>query len=167
MNTFHAVGEFHRKFDLPTTSNTAPSFPTEDVLRFRLGFLIEELTELADACGMNHLADKLTELDAELKLPGSAVSAVCITMQNLEKAADALGDLKYVTDGTAHFMGIPFNEVFAEIQRANMAKERATGADDPRSTRPHALNVVKPDGWTAPNHEPILEKHAAAFRVGG
>lgn len=166
-DTFNKVGEFHGKFGLPTTHGTAPAFPDGGVLRFRLGFKIEELSELASACGMPDLADRLAELDQELKDPNSAVSSVFVSFQNLEKAADALGDLKYVTDGTAHMLGIPFNEVFDEIQRANMAKERASGADDPRSTRPHALNVVKPAGWTAPNHAPILERHAARFRVGG
>lgn len=165
MDTFQKVGEFHGKFGLPTALTTPPGFPPADVIRFRLGFLAEELAELAEASGMNHLADRLAEIVDQLKQPESRLSAVEVSSQDLEAAADALADLKYVTDGTAHLYGLPLNEIFTEVHRANMTKERATGADDARSTRPHALNVVKPAGWVGPNHGPILERAAKRWRT--
>jgi hypothetical protein len=75
---------------------------------------------------------------------------------SLEDAADALADLVYVALGTAHLMGLPFNAVWDEVQRANMMKERATGADDPRSKRGHGFDVVKPEGFRPPNHTGII-----------
>lgn len=164
-DTFTKVGEFHGKFGLPTAHSTPPAFPPDDVLQFRGGFLLEELAEFFEACGNAAMALHLREAIKDL---GRFKQVYGFTgPRDLEKAADALADLKYVTDGTAHMMGIPFNEVFEEVQRANMTKERATGADDPRNTRPHALNVVKPEGWTPPDHKPILERHAARFSAAG
>jgi predicted HAD superfamily Cof-like phosphohydrolase len=156
IDTFESVGTFHEKFDLPIASRTPPAFPPEDVLRFRGAFLLEETAEFFEACGMPQIAQTIKNIGKAIQ---TSEGSLVIAPQDLDKAADALGDLKYVTDGTAHMMGIPFNEVFTEIQRANMAKERATGADDPRNTRPHALNVVKPAGWTPPDHTKALDVH--------
>jgi len=47
-----------------------------------------------------------------------------------------------------------------EVHKCNMAKERSKGADDPRSKRGSALDVVKPEGWVAPNHTPIIQAKA-------
>lgn len=161
MNTFEAVGQFHYKFGLPIARDTAPGFPDEGVIRFRMAFLLEELSEFAEACGMIRLSLQLKSMQQLIHQ-----YAVDPTNQNLEAGADALADLKYVLDGTAHMFGIPLNEVFAEVQRANMTKVRASSADDERSVRKHSLDVVKPRDFVAPNHAPILERHAARFRVG-
>lgn len=133
------VGAFHSKFGLDTgvhgamVSKVAPNLLPLDVQQFRTKFMLEELDEFAQAYVDNDLA----------------------------KAADALVDLVYVAMGTAHLMGLDFNQHWRVVQVANMLKERATGADDPRSTRPHVLNVVKPAGWVAPDHAPILAKTVA------
>jgi predicted HAD superfamily Cof-like phosphohydrolase len=158
-DTFNLVGEFHRKFDLPVAESTPPGFPDESTICFRIKFLMEELSELVLACGYSNAADAISRAQDYLnEYPDDG--------KDLEKAADALADLKYVTDGTAHMLGIPLNEVFAEVQRANMSKERAVSAGDPRSTRGHSLDVVKPKDFVPPNHAPILEQHAKRFRIG-
>jgi predicted HAD superfamily Cof-like phosphohydrolase len=71
---------------------------------------------------------------------------------------DALIDLVYVALGTADLMGLPWEKMFEEVQRANMAKERAKSADESmaKTGRGHVLDVVKPAGWTPPDHLPIL-----------
>lgn len=162
-DTFHAVGMFHGKFDLPTTWSTPPTHLDDNALRFRTGFLMEELEEFCEATGLCNLADALCDLRSRLQTGGDPLAGIQHASQNLEKAGDALVDLKYVTDGTAHMMGLPFNEMFEEVQRANMAKERATSADDARSLRKNSLDVVKPAGWRPPDHGPIIARHAAAF----
>lgn len=162
VDTFQMVGAFHDKFGLSTCDTTPPGFPPDDVVRFRAGFMIEELAEFCHASGMANLGDRLHDVMVDLKrYPEIYYSDA--SQQDLEKAADALGDLKYVTDGTAHMMGIPLNEVFEEIQRANMTKERATGAGDSRSVRGHSLDVVKPHDFVAPSHTAILAKAKAGF----
>jgi predicted HAD superfamily Cof-like phosphohydrolase len=122
---FDSVTAFHRKFGLPARSE--PGFLDDDAADFRVKFMEEELEEFRVA---------LEEGD----LPG---------------AADALVDLNYVSLGTAVMMGLPWPELFAEVQRANMAKERAA-PDGSDSARGSALDVVKPDGWRAPDIAGVL-----------
>lgn len=140
-NFFKQVGDFHAKFELPTAYSyygeinqdfklkRDPQFLTIDNHLFRRKFMQEELEEFDAACAVG----------------------------DLPKAADALVDLVYVVLGTAHLMGLPFNELWEAVQAANMAKERAV-ANDARSKRGHRLDVVKPEGWVAPPIAEILEK---------
>lgn len=129
---FKAVGEFHSKFNLPTVPGALliqlNTLFAENMLEFRHKFMTEELLEFEQSWDNGDITGM----------------------------ADALADLVYVALGTAHMMGIPFDAIWAEVQRANMTKERSTGADDPRSKRGSALDVVKPEGWTAPDHGPAL-----------
>lgn len=137
VSDYEKVKAFHKKFNVPTDEGSAgPALPGSDVLAYRADFLQEELDEFVDSY-----------LD-----------------QDLEGATDALLDLVYVAYGTALLMGISplaWQELFDDVQRANMAKERATSADDPRSKRKHSLDVVKPEGWVGPRGADILRKHGA------
>ena len=135
---FKDVGDFHAKFDLPRFGDRRkdgtriePHLLPEGTQAFREDFMLEELDELRSA----------------------------YTEGNLTGVADALVDLIYVALGTAHMMHIPFDRCWAEVQRANMAKERAASADDDRSKRKHTLDVVKPVGWTPPDIEGALKEY--------
>lgn len=134
MTLFDMVGAFHQKFGLDYYSqgNSQPTLLDSSAYEFRLKFMEEELREYREA----HEAGDLV------------------------KAADSLADLVYVALGTAHLHRVPFNEVFAEVQRANMTKERSTGDSDSRSTRKHFLDVVKPEGWKPPNIRSVIERAA-------
>ena len=136
MDLFADVGRFHEKFELPHFPQARLIMPPADVFGFRFKFMNEELMEFFDAFVANDLAGM----------------------------ADALADLVYVALGTAHLCGLPFNEVWAEVQRANMTKERRTqdGSLDPRSKRKHSLDVVKPAGWKPPDIAGILNAHMNA-----
>lgn len=103
-----------------------PTFLDDAAFNFRFKFLEEELTEFRDS----HLAG------------------------DMHGAADALVDLDYVLHGTALMMGLPWPRLWDEVQRANMTKERATHAG--QSKRKSALDVIKPPGWTAPDHTAAL-----------
>jgi len=130
MTNFKSVGKFHEQFGLPFVNDgTVPwVIPDEDFL-YRYEHLHEELHELV----------------------------VAQRDRDLPKVADALADLVYVALGTAHFYGIPFDDVFAEVQRANMSKVRSLGKDDPRSKRRSHFDIVKPDGWTGPDIVGVLK----------
>ena|ERR1044071_83420 len=126
---FDDVGEFHRKFELPHLGDgRLPHLPAPDVWEFRRKFLLEELREADEAYRAGDLV----------------------------KFFDALIDLNYVAYGTAHLAALPWAQGWAEVQRANLAKERAASAADVRSTRGHALDVVKPVGWTPPAIDRVL-----------
>ena len=118
------VRSFHTKFGVPMASR--PAFLSEDLEEFRTKFMQEELDEFTEACSLG----------------------------DMEKAGDALVDLVYVALGTALMMGLPWPELWTEVQRANMAKRRAQSASE--SKRGHATDVVKPEGWVGPNHLPAL-----------
>ena len=75
---------------------------------------------------------------------------------DMEGAADALADLAYVLHGTALMMGVPWSAVWGEVQKCNMNKVRAMHEDE--SKRGSKLDVVKPAGWTGPDHSKHLGK---------
>ena len=120
------VQAFHKKFDLPTDVDN-PHFPSDEVMDFRLGFLMEELDEIGAG----------------------------IYNSDLEEVADGLIDLIYVAIGTGLFMGLPMDELWDEVQRANMDEVRAKSADE--SKRDSRLDVVKPSGWRGPDITRVLQ----------
>lgn len=132
-SNYHDVGQFHQKFNLPCIQHSGPLRPhllAADVFNYRRRFLLEELKELVNA-----------QLNDDL--PG---------------VADALIDLVYVAMGTAQLMDLPWPALWDEVQRANLAKVRATGIDDPRAKRGSALDVVKPEGWHPPDIAAVLRE---------
>lgn len=119
-NMWQDVVDFHSKFELPVPDG--PSLLPEEIFKFRVEFMREELDELIKAHSEG----------------------------NMHEVADALVDLAYVVLGTARFMGIPFNLCWNEVQRANMSKVRVERSE--QSKRGSTFDVVKPEGWVPPNH---------------
>lgn len=72
-----------------------------------------------------------------------------VKSSGLEGKLDALVDLVYVAIGTAYLHGFDFNEAWRRVHEANMKKVRAQSADE--SKRGTSFDVVKPEGWTAPD----------------
>jgi predicted HAD superfamily Cof-like phosphohydrolase len=92
-------------------------------LEFRINFLEEELTETKKA---------FKEGDPE-------------------EIVDGLIDLCVVAIGTLDAYGVNPHEAWDRVLNANMAKEVGV-----KESRPNPLGVpdlVKPEGWEAPNHE--------------
>lgn len=130
---------FHQKFGVPMASE--PAFLDHKTLMYRVNFLVEELDEFV----------KANALPFEVQLsPLSVPQTDAMQPADLKEAADALVDLSYVLHGTALMMGLPWPRLWDEVQRANMAKVRASHEGE--SKRGSVLDVVKPAGWTAPNH---------------
>ena len=67
-----------------------------------------------------------------------------IRINDPEGALDALVDLVYFAIGTASSLGWDFNEAFRRVHAANMNKVRAY-------TERSAVDLVKPEGWVAPD----------------
>lgn len=130
MTNFSDVGKFHEKFGLDNTTfrDVGPREWDSELMNFRADFLKEELDEFTDAA-----AD-----------------------QDIAGVADALIDLVYVAMGTAHLLGLPWEALWTEVQRANMDKQRAA-VDGSDSKRGSAFDVVKPEGWRSPDIAKILE----------
>ena len=66
---------------------------------------------------------------------------------NLVGAADALADLVYVALGTAYMMGLPFQDIWDAVQKANMTKVAGT------TKRGMRIDAMKPAGWVGPEAE--------------
>ena len=125
------IEEFHSKMQL--IYNDPPRMLPRDLAEFRVKFLYEELNEYELAL-----------------MPDIPLTAARV------KSFDALIDLVYVALGTSYLHGYNFREGWRRVHAANMRKVRATGADDPLSTRKHAADVVKPDGWKAAKLEDLI-----------
>jgi predicted HAD superfamily Cof-like phosphohydrolase len=119
-NMIGDIAEFHEKFGLAGSDH--PALPDANLADFRIRFMQEELEEFKQA----------------------------LRKDDLVEAFDALIDLVYVVLGTAHMMGLPFQEGWDIVHEANMKKVRASG-DGSDSKRGSAWDVVKPEGWEPPN----------------
>lgn len=145
---FEDVGLFHEKFNLThALIIVKPMLIHDELAQFRLRFLEEEMQELREGYATNDLA----------------------------QIADALVDLVYVALGTAHLHGLPWNALWAEVQRANMTKERCeinhpyeagfSGAmcceqpEHKHSKRGNINDVIKPPGWRPPSIHNVLLAH--------
>lgn len=143
---FGDVGNFHLKFGLPV-SEDKPQNVSRELWKFRLNFLLEELMELMEAVGGRFVVDENHEL----------VRIDIVESQPIDhpQAFDSLIDLVYIAYGTAHLAGYPWHQGWAEVQEANMAKERAA-IDGSNSKRGSSFDVVKPEGWRAPEIDRLL-----------
>ena len=71
----------------------------------------------------------------------------CASLDGIVGMADALADLVYVALGTAYLMGLPFNDIWAAVQKANMAKVPGV------TKRGMPNDAMKPEGWVGPEAE--------------
>lgn len=135
MSNFKDVKDFHVKYQVPCSST--PALLDKRTMDYRVGFLQEELDELK----LSYESD------------------------DLEGCADALVDLVYVAMGTACIMGLPWESLWDEVQRANMTK-RLAKPDGSDSKRNNPLDVVKPPGWVGPDHSFVLAGPVTRFDAG-
>ena len=141
---FRDIGRFHDKFELKPTEDSGHRLP-QDVLKFRIKFMLEELQEYAAAVDAIVISD-----------PQACDAAFVGEEFDAEQALDALVDLCYVALGTAFLHRFRFNEAWDRVQAANMKKVRASGDDDPLSKRKHNKDVVKPPLWEPPILKDLL-----------
>ena len=96
-----------------------------------------------------------SELDFRVKFMQEELDEYRIGAEegDLEKQFDALIDLVYVAHGTVLMHGFPWSEGWRRVQEKNMAK---ISAKDAGVTGRHAFDVVKPAGWTPPDHSDLV-----------
>ena len=144
-SNYDDVGAFHYKFGLPSVPKGGGAAEPghvavfdQSLYEFRLKFLREELKEFKDGWEAGDLA----------------------------QVADALLDLVYVAMGTAQLLGLPWQELWDEVQRANMSKVRAADtAESARLTgRGHSSDVVKPPDFVPPDISGVLARHGFDLR---
>lgn len=68
-----------------------------------------------------------------------------------EETVDALIDIIVFAIGTLDLFGVDANKAWNEVLNANMAKKIGIKKERPN---PYGLpDLIKPEGWEAPNHE--------------
>lgn len=137
-NKYHdtPVVEFHEAFGAPVA--WSPSAPTEARQELRIELLLEELREFIEACGF--------------RFTGSFTIARQAS-PDLTAVADALADIRYVTDGAALEWGIPLEKCLREVHRSNMSKLGEDGRPILRADG----KILKGPHYTPPQIEAILE----------
>lgn len=135
------IAAFHEKFELEYKGK--PRILPGDLAQFRMGFIQEEFSEYHGS--LVGAANSIVEGDPE----GVQVY--------LEKALDALVDLVYVIMGTSYLHGFDFNEAWRRVHQANMAKIKTPSAS--MSKRDSPYDVIKPEGWVAPDLSDLVEDH--------
>ena len=118
--------------------------PIEALHSKRMKFQIEEVNEACEAGGLVGIFN---------------LSTVSAGPKDFPKFVDGLLDTIYVAAGTLLLSGLSpdqCQELFLEVQRANMSKERSKGDDDKRSVRGSQFDVVKPEGFVPPDIEGLL-----------
>lgn len=140
------VEAFHHQFGLEIDITDGPRDLEPELEIFRQKFMEEELREYLDAdAEMDGLREHPLANPEELESALAALRA---------KKLDALVDLIYVAIGTAYLHGWDFNEAWRRVQAANMAKIRAERQEEGK--RDATYDVVKPPGWTAPDHSDLV-----------
>jgi predicted HAD superfamily Cof-like phosphohydrolase len=137
------IAAFHTKFKLEYDG--PPRELEREMALFRMGFMMEELAEYAQASGYPGIARQLNELHEHTKAGNRWLTRQNEGGRDLEKQFDSLIDLTYVALGTSYLHGFDFDEGWRRVHGANMAKVRAIASHE--STRGSAFDVVKPKGW--------------------
>lgn len=139
MKSIDQVREFHAAMGQPIGDTSAPEFQR---VRLRLELIAEELVELCLATGVPTIE---VMADAMRKMGRRPVER-----PSLVAAADALADLRYVTEGAAIEWGIPLDAVTDEVHASNMRKVGAPVRSDGK--------ILKPTGWTPPDVAGVLAR---------
>jgi len=122
-DSFNMVNEFHTLADQPVAGKGAAQIPDLRAVRFREHFKIEELIEGLEALTAKGSVTAQRTIDllrqAQSKWMELQESDLDV---DLVEYADSLGDLRYVTDGAAHYYNIDMNKVMPAIHTGNMTR---------------------------------------------
>jgi predicted HAD superfamily Cof-like phosphohydrolase len=124
------VIEFHKAFDHPIVET--PTIPSDNRVRFRARFILEEALEFVEACfepssagGLGICSGRPIAAGAQLAVAREMLTRLIENAKvtvDLPKAADALADIDYVVEGSRLEMGLEGGGIAREVHRSNMAK---------------------------------------------
>jgi predicted HAD superfamily Cof-like phosphohydrolase len=141
------VREFHAAMGVPIGDTGAPTFGR---IPLRLDLIAEEFRELCEACGYELEYSICPPLVEKLHPNGTRYFVGEAGPVDVVEAADALADLRYVTEGAAVEWGLPLDAVTDEVHRSNMAKVGGPVRADGK--------ILKPAGWTPPDVAGVLAR---------
>lgn len=148
---FECVQEFHEVFSHPV--ETSPTIPNTKLVKLRIALILEELTELTEAC----LDGKQTAAALLIKQLEQAASSVDELTDadvdiDLVEVADALTDINYVTYGAGHVYGLDLDACMQEVQRSNLSKL----GEDGKPIYNDKGKIMKGPSYSAPDLQSVL-----------
>lgn len=148
---FQHVREFHETFNHPI--HDKPTVPDAKIVKLRLALILEEFTELTEAC-VNEERPESQNLLHTLHHAMDHVKALTEDDLNvsLVDVADALTDINYVVYGAGHCFGLNLDACMEEVQRSNMSK---LGADGKPIYNEHG-KVMKGPNYVGPDLTKVL-----------
>jgi predicted HAD superfamily Cof-like phosphohydrolase len=120
-----------------------PSIPDEKRLRLAMRLIAEEFVEVFTSVVHDNKAEAwhIEALKRELDY---LVEHGRVQVRDLPETIDGIVDAGYVLEGLGIALGVDLRPMWAEVQRANMAK--MGGPKDPDTGK-----QLKPEGWTPPD----------------
>ena len=128
MNWAEDMNRMHKKYGVHEKINEMDKETLKKFLHFRISCIQEELDELKGAS-----KTLLPQLECDP-----------------EEVVDALIDICVFAIGTLDLFGVDANQAWKEVYHANIGKEIGIKKERPN---PYGLpDLIKPEGWQAPNH---------------
>lgn len=145
---------FHRKFAQYPHPGPTHALP-KDLFEFRAKFHLEESQEYKDEGDAIYA---IAENTLTLGQPFTEAENEAI-IKHLANQLDAICDTLFVVFGT---VDIQFDrhilyEAWRRVMAKNMQKVRAYAEGDDRSKRDAKFDIVKPAGWTPPDHTDLIK----------
>jgi predicted HAD superfamily Cof-like phosphohydrolase len=122
----------------------------EDIQQFARTFDVQPVWKdglTIDPAVLELRAELIKEEVAKELFPALQRFANFQSLENLTEVADALVDSVYVILGCAVAMDLPWQKLWDEVHRSNMAKVHADGSVRRREDG----KILKPEGWTSPD----------------
>lgn len=164
-SNFALVARMHQAFGFPAPLHPQPiplrtDFPPE-AGRYGLEAVLDTMIKLkADISMLRHPDHDQLLGRVAMMLEELHEFLVAAVQHKLDDQADSLIDLTVFAMGTGVMMGLPWDDLFEEVMRANMAKEVVTDATE--SKRGNKIDLRKPAGWRPPAIHALLI--AAGYR---
>ena len=143
---FEEVKAFMRRFGQETQET--PGVPSDEVIRNRCRWLLEETLEFLEACFGEEAHGNIEAAASEL----AGLIRWAPVRVDLEQYADANADIRYVAYGNDVAAGIDGREMDAEVARSNRTKSPpdAPGgkvAKGPNYEPPAIAAILREQGW--------------------
>lgn len=122
------IADMHKKFSVHEVVEGMSHERLLDFVNFRVGCLDEELNETIEA----------------------------VTAAEPEEVVDGLIDLTVFAIGTLDALGVDVGKAWKTVHDKNMQKVAGHNANRPNEFG--FPDLIKPDGWTPPNHEDNVGK---------
>lgn len=120
----------------------------------QLACVFEEVAELAEACGLEDLADKLNDESYYLKKITPLHAERFLTGRNKVDILDATSDITVTVQGLNQLLGFDGIGALKEVIRSNNSK-----MVDGKFIFDENAKIAKPESFSEPNLKPYLNKH--------